>query len=1398
MLSRFAVLSLLLVPSLGGLVRGQSPASPTASPFEGSAFSMTAAAMRTASAAILPDKLSDATILYEEADYTISDTGALTYTHRMVYRIESHKGVEGWAESSLQWDPWYQEPSQIHARVLQPDGSFAELDQKTITDTAVNSDAETYSSVRQRKAPLPGLAVGAIVEEVTSVAAKKPYAAGGSAYRYYFTDNAPVDRQKVVIDMPLSMPFQDRIRHLPLLAVSRAVSNDRRHVEYVLDHTPATIDGDIDLDSITSPIPAVEFSTGASWADVAHQYAILSDPQIVTDQVKSLLPSSPPASRMATIQQLVQRLHKEVRYTGIEFNEAQLIPRQPVEVLKRHYGDCKDKATMLVSMLRAAGIPANLALLSAGTGNDVNPELPGMNRFNHAIVYVPAAGKESALWIDATAEFNEVGTLPYGDANRLALIIAPETTGLTATPAATPDDSVLMETRNFHLAELGPSQAVEISETHGNMDASYRSRYGSATTKAVKDDLENYAEQVYLAKSLTKIDHTDGADLSQPFRLTLSIDSARRGITALDDAAVWIFPTNTFNDLPDWIKTAPPAQPENPTPEQTQDRARQQEQRSPDYHIWPYTYEQNYVITAPAGFILRALPPDRTTQLGPATLTEHFTQDSVGVVKALVRFSTGKSTISPQEALALRQAVADAYHRDGTAVVFEQEGSKLVEAGKVKEGLAADQATIAQSPASALAHVRLARALLSVGVGDMARTEAARAVAIDPLSAAALTTQGWILENDVLGKRFGTGYDRAGAIAAFRKALALNSEDYDPRFDLAILYEFDSNGVRYAQGADLSQSIQLYRSLIDTERKKNLDLTQYRINLGYCLLFTHQYKQLDQLLQDIPPGINHATMAIASAVGQKDSAAGIAAADHLNLSADDRNQGLLSAGNYLAQLGLYAQSSDILAAGIQGQKDAPQTARQVEIYRNLRRVPLTSPPVTSPESLIFSSINLMLSGSADLPSMEQTVTPHAYASQAAFDRDTNKSLQEADILHSLAANAGISETVLRDLILGTMTIKSTGDDATGYRVISQELGNTSNFFVVRENGTFRIVTDSSPQNDGEIGRFALYALGHNQPALAKSILDWKREFEHKGGGDDPFEGALMPRFWTVGSSKPGADSPETMRIAAISLAAGGKDMKPYLDSIVPLRDKATGSHQLDLDLLLAYGYTGVELPSLALPYINALLQEEPDSTSALSLAGEAYVLQGDFKPWQDLLTTRLARKAGDPDLLRQQMRLQVAQHDYAAARATAKTIFDSGHAEGSDYNSYAWLSLFDDHLGADVTDAAQKANTLSKNSSFADLHTTACVYAAQGKVTEAQQVLTQAMTAGNMSQPNSEVWYTLGLLYEDYGLRGAALAAFHRVKAHPFDDHTFIDAQSTYLLAQKAIAQLQATASKGF
>jgi len=1372
----------------------QSPA--PASAFTGAPFSESAADLNAASAAVPPSKEHDVQIMLEEGTYRFAADGTLAFQQRLIYRVDSADGVKSWAEISSQWDPWYEKQAQLQARVLQPNGTFVELDQKTITDAPINADDdETYSSEHVRRAPLPGLEIGSIVEEVHSVDEKIPYFTGGEVFRYSFRDSMPIARERVTVEVPASMPFKDAVHNLPSLALSRSESNGVRHIVYEATGLAAHYNSDIDLETNAPEAPLVEFGTGASWAEVASAYAALADPQTAVADAMPILPENLPADRMAKIQAIVQRLHKEVRYTGVEFGAAKLTPQRPSEVIQRHYGDCKDKANLLVAMLRAAGIQANLALLSTGPGMDVDAELPGMNHFDHAIVYVPASGAGKAdLWIDATAEFSEAGTLPYGDQGRLALIIAPQTKSLTKIPDPRPEDSVLVETRTFTLAEMGPSHVVESSDTRGYIDASYRSSYGGPDTPKIHEELESYIQNTYLAKTLTSVTHGSGTDFEHPFQLTLAADGAHRGFTSLSEAVVAIFPNAAAQGLPRWFSAAPPVMGKDTSEDTRHDLEVAAKSRLATYTIRPFISERRTRILIPDGFVVRSLPPAKTTQMGTAALTEKYEQPEPGVVTATFRFNSGPSGLTAEQALALRSAVLELDKRDWVGIYFDQIGSKALAAGHIREALEADRSLIAAHPSEALHHVRLARALLDAGIGTEAHDEARRATALDPKSSIAFATLGWTLEHNGLGVRFGKGYDRAGAIAAYRQAIVLDPDDNDPRFDLAILYEFNAQGTRYAADADLPPAIAAYRELIErTKDKDPQSANQDRENLLYALLYSRQFADLDKMLADLPSSDAHTVCAITSAAAQHGAAAGIAQADRGNVSAADRNKNLRSAGSQLANLRLYAEAADVMNAGIQGGDDAPTIARQIELYRGLRSSNLAPLPAGNPASPVQMVTFGVMAGTLTHDQAASALSRHAYASPEGMERDVQKDLASSGFLRAIAEKSDYTEPVLLDLLAGNMTFTSTGDDATGFAVVAQSPGeDPQHFFVVREDGVYRAVADG--HDNQQIGNAALYALDQKKPAQAKAMLDWKRDLTHRAGGDDPFEGPLLPRFWTIGSSKEGADSPEAMRLAAISLLAGSMDAKPYLAEISALRDKASGQRQTDLDLLLAVAGVGAEQPDMALPAARRLLEQEPDSLTALRMAGQAYAYKNDAAGWQAMLAPLLAKKPKDHDLLSEQTRAYTLAHNWAAAQATEQKVLDSGKADSTDYNSYAWLGLFHGQLGDDVTKAAQQSNMLTKNGSFAELHTLACIYAAQGRTTEARQVLDQAMYAGNLTEPDSSVWYALGLIYEQYGARTAALDAYGKVEAHELDDHAYIDPVSTYVLAQARITSLKAAA----
>jgi tetratricopeptide (TPR) repeat protein/transglutaminase-like putative cysteine protease len=1330
----------------------------------------------------------ETTVLFERDSYRIDAQGRVTYLHSFIFRIETQAGVEDWAETSARYAPWYENQPTIQARVILPDGRVTQLDPKTVIDgPASEDDDDVYTDERIRKAPLPALAIGAIVEEETITQDKQPFFAGGEVYRDYASRNVPIVRYELLIDVPSNLKLQYRVHHLDTVKVSDSEHDGTRHLQFALGYLPARADSDIKLASHDDLSPMIEFSTGDSWEAVAKVYRQLSESQIDPDKVKALLPSNPGATRLEQIRSLVARLHKEIRYTGIEFGQASLQPALAADVIKHHYGDCKDKAAVLVAMLRAEGIPASIALLDSGPGRDVTAELPGMNEFDHAIVYVPADEKGApALWIDATAEYTQVGWLPRMDHGRQALIIAEGTTSLTTTPEFKPEEDHLTEVREVEMAAYGSAHITETSLTEGDVDSDYRSEYGEADTREKRKGLEDYARDQYLAKALTHVDRGDGKDLAKPFVLKLDMVEAKRGNTQIEDAALSIPFSGIFYRLPEWFRTDPKLKGEKLTPQQEDDQKRAVAARALTYDVHPFLTEWRYRITPPEGFILRALPVDKKIEMGPALLTQHYEQDAKGIITADLRFSTNKPTYSVDEALALRDAVLATYKEDMITILFDQQGSKLMANGKIREALAADRALIDQHPSKALQHAQIAYALLKAGMGDRARAEALQATKLDPKSAVAFKTLGWMCQFNAIGIQHGQGFDWDCASTAYKKAIELDPDDTNSLINLAVLDEYDRNGDRYSPHAALTDAVRLFRSLLDKDKDAG---EQYQNNLLYDLLYSNQYKVLLQELDKLPSSVNRDALGISATVamegGQKGIAGGIARADHLTAGADGRNAALAGAGNQLLYLRMYPEAAEMLSASAAGQSDSASTTQRVSIFRQLGRWNGEFLPATDPRSAVQRMMLSTFTGQLDEKLANELFARHAYGSALEWQRNLEKTDHSRGMLHDMATRSSLPANVLLDLIAGNLNLSVEGDDTKGYKVTTHSLGaQAESFSVVREDGHFKIITDGTTPS--EAGNEALYLLSIGHDSEAKALLDWMRDRMHKGGGDDPLSGPLMPRFWSVGDA---ADHKAMVRAAA-SLVAGNPGIRELLLALqTELKNATSEQDRLNLELLLSAGYTTVQDGAALREVSSAVIAKYPDSYAAIELVADADAMLKDWSSSNSILAAQLARHPDDENLLRIKARAAEVRGDFVQARAIRQKLFDNGKATSNDYNGYAWTALFDNKIDADVIKAAQQANMLTHNGKFNEMHTLACIYARLDRTAEAHDLVLKAMTAANLSEPDSAVWYALASIYEQYGVLDAAIDAYRKVEM----PEGRIDPTSTWVLAQARLKALGAS-----
>jgi tetratricopeptide (TPR) repeat protein len=943
---------------------------------------------------------------------------------------------------------------------------------------------------------------------------------------------------------------------------------------------------------------------------------------------------------------------------------------------------------------------------------------------------------------------------------------------------------VLVETREITLAQMGPAHIVESSSTTGHIDADYRARYGAGESKAVKEDLERYSKQAYAAKALAHIEHGDGSDFSKPFVLRLDIEKAARGSSGINDAAVAIPPAGVLNRLSNWFSTDPDTDTAKLTPEQQAERKKKEQARSSEYLIHPFVTEWHYRILLPEGFVARTLPEDQTVKMGPATLTRHYAleagQESPRVVTAVYRFDTGKQRYSLEEVLALRKAVLEENRKDYLLIYADQAGAKLLAEGKFRQALATDRALIAAHPSDAMHHVHMSAALLQAGLGEQGQKEARLATTLDPHSSTAFSQLATALQYNNIGVFLGKGFDRQGAIEAYRKAKELDPDDVAIRTGLAILYENDLQGDRYSENASLSDAVREYRQLKDVDKSV---ATRYEDNLLYAMLYNRQFADVLAELAPLPSNATRDAMTIAATAASQSVTIALQKADRLG--SGQKNAALGLAGQQLVRLNLYSQAAELLTAGMQGQQNAADISRQIDIFRNLHHgtpLPFSQSDPRAPVQLMMTS---MLTGT-----MSQAVPTFLTRNAYATDAEWNKNLEHNDssgFVNAIARQSQLPVSVMRDLIWGNLKYTCEGDDKRGYRVSLQSIGaEAQQIFVSREDGHYKIV--ASGTDTAEIGNYAIYLLKNSREAEAVNLLDWKRGLVHRGGGDDPLEGELFPRFWTEGASSGSQSASQAIQIAALALTLQKPLSQIPLEPAVALYQKTPAANRSDLALLLAFASLNHLDAAAAKPYISELLQQYPDSITAISLASHAYAQLKDFHSWSALIETRLAKRPSDRELLGQAAFEADSQDDFAGARKALRLVLDSGKAISSDYNNYAWLALFDNHLDSDSIQAGQQANVLSKNASFADLHTLACLYAAQGKTTEARQLLLEAMSAANQAEPDSAVWFGFGSIYEQLGENDAAIAAYRKVTP-PVAPINPVD---TYNLAQTHLKTLHA------
>lgn len=853
-------------------------------------------------------------------EYVFDEQGNWREHLRQSYRILNQQGVETWGGTAAGWSPWYMARPELEAQVQDPGGALRMLDLSAVAEAPAHPDLpDIYGDRRVLRAPLPGVHVGSVVTEATRRRTTQPFFPGGSAFQVTVQNAIPRDALELVVDLPASLPFNYELLDARVRK-EETLSGGRRHVVFRAQKLEAVEPAEPFSPSNVPEWPSVAFSTGQSWQHIATAYErIMNEKLEGADGVAELARRSVTAgaSDVGKANQLLYALHQRVRYVAVEFGQSAVVPASPAEVLRRTYGDCKDQALVLVAMLRAVGLPATLALLRAGPGEDVRPRLPALDVFDHAIVVVQTP---EPFWIDPTSEHARAGELPDGDQGRLALIVDSKSRALTLTPSLTASDNHYLETREIRLQEPSLTRVSEASSASGVIEQRLRATF-AGTDSERESSLTEYVKKQYSADKLVAARFDGLSDVRRPLRLTLDAEGSRVASLELFHVVVPV----EYGLLTSWL----------PEPVWN-DKPRRGDVRLPVR----YQAEVRYRVVPPPHYVVRRLPQLPELDFGPARLTRRYEASADGVVTATFTFEIDREHLTLAELAKLKAGLAELDAEAQDRIELAHESEVAFSAGKPRQGMSVLERLAREEPQSARPLLRLATKLGELGFGNRARDRARQATLLEPKSAAAQQTLAVWLQHDEQGRLYGAGADLKGAEAAFRRALELDGADVTSKLGLAGVRE------RVGTAEALDEAISLYDD-VPSETLASYRDGQLAFGAADALLRAHRFDELAQRSEPLP-----AVYGIATETHRGGALAGMAYAEQRGLEGNARVEALAKAAGAFYTARRYAEASALYAEATRSGGAGVKYASLARVLERTKPIALEQLPDDTPEAVV--------------------------------------------------------------------------------------------------------------------------------------------------------------------------------------------------------------------------------------------------------------------------------------------------------------------------------------------------------------------------------------------------------------------------------------------------------------
>ena len=338
------------------------------------------------------DEKTDAVLLYSEDILNVQGNGKIKSIERRAYKILRPGGRDrGLVLATFDSETRI---TGLRGWCIPAAGKDYEVKDKDVVEAALmgvmNGEFASDDRTKILKIPAadPGNIVGYEIERE-----RRPYILQDE---WSFQHEDPVREARYTLQLPAGWEYKAAFLNYPEVKATSAGPNEWQwtvnNVEAIRpeDDMPPwrAVAGQM-IVSFFSP-GGGQTSGFGSWKDMAMWEAGLvrgrrESSQEIKQKVAELTASE--TSGLGKMRAIGKFVQDDIRYVAIELGIGGWQPHAASDVFSHHFGDCKDKATLMSAMLKEIGVESYYVVVNTNRGA-VNEKTPAVNWFNHVILAI--------------------------------------------------------------------------------------------------------------------------------------------------------------------------------------------------------------------------------------------------------------------------------------------------------------------------------------------------------------------------------------------------------------------------------------------------------------------------------------------------------------------------------------------------------------------------------------------------------------------------------------------------------------------------------------------------------------------------------------------------------------------------------------------------------------------------------------------------------------------------------------------------------------------------------------------------------------------------------------------------------------------------------------------------